>query len=132
MPGPLGYRDPSASVRERHQFRLGSSRWLRLGGGLRAAGDCAAARQMLIEMSKGMGSILLPAPDPDSAHLPRRLAITAWRSELTGLCRRYHFHPSTTRGAAAFEAHSHLTLGMVRTDLCSCSTAETGLIATPP
>ncbi|MFE5841993.1 exonuclease domain-containing protein [Streptomyces niveus] len=34
---------------------LGSHRWLRLGGGHRAAGDCEAARQVLIEMSKGRG-----------------------------------------------------------------------------
>ncbi|WP_406351285.1 3'-5' exonuclease [Streptomyces sp. NBC_01635] len=34
---------------------LGVRRWLRLGGGHRAAGDCEAARQVLIEMSKGRG-----------------------------------------------------------------------------
>ncbi|MEU5900222.1 3'-5' exonuclease [Streptomyces venezuelae] len=34
---------------------IGSSRWLPLGGGHRAASDCTAARQVLVEMSKGRG-----------------------------------------------------------------------------
>ncbi|MFB6840242.1 3'-5' exonuclease [Streptomyces sp. NPDC056361] len=41
---------------------LGSNRWLRLGGGHRAAGDCLAARDVLIEMSKGRGSEFIPQP----------------------------------------------------------------------
>lgn len=41
---------------------LGSNRWLRLGGGHRAAGDCEAARRVLIEMSTGMGSTFVPRP----------------------------------------------------------------------
>ncbi|WP_330335755.1 3'-5' exonuclease (plasmid) [Streptomyces sp. NBC_00536] len=41
---------------------LGSNRWLRLGGGHRAAGDCLAARGVLIEMSKGRGSEFTPQP----------------------------------------------------------------------
>lgn len=39
---------------------LGVRRWLRLGGGHRAAGDCEAARQVLIEMSKGRGTTFTP------------------------------------------------------------------------
>ncbi|MGW9499236.1 hypothetical protein ACWG5P_33655 [Streptomyces prasinus] len=34
---------------------LGARRRLRLGGGRRAAGDCEAARQVLLKMSKGRG-----------------------------------------------------------------------------
>ncbi|MER6152876.1 hypothetical protein ACFYRD_38360 [Streptomyces hirsutus] len=34
---------------------LGVRRWLRLGGGHRAAGDCEAARQVLLKISKGRG-----------------------------------------------------------------------------
>ncbi|MCS0606014.1 3'-5' exonuclease [Streptomyces sp. LP11] len=41
---------------------VGSHRWLRLGGGHRAAGDCEAARRVLIEMSKGMGTAFTPRP----------------------------------------------------------------------
>ncbi|MFI8888245.1 3'-5' exonuclease [Streptomyces sp. NPDC053813] len=41
---------------------LGSRRWLRLGGSHRAAGDCESARQVLIEMSKGMGTAFTPRP----------------------------------------------------------------------
>ncbi|RYJ31228.1 hypothetical protein CU044_0547 [Streptomyces sp. L-9-10] len=55
---------------------LGSSRWLRLGGAHRAAGDCeAAARQVLIEVSKGMGTAFTPRPHPvtpSAAHRPER------------------------------------------------------------
>ncbi|MGW5216179.1 3'-5' exonuclease [Streptomyces sp. NPDC004051] len=39
---------------------LGVRRWLRLGGGHRAAGDCEAAQQVLIEMSKGRGATFTP------------------------------------------------------------------------
>ncbi|MEU3356139.1 3'-5' exonuclease [Streptomyces sp. NPDC037389] len=39
---------------------LGSGRWLRLGGGHRALGDCQAARDVLIEMSKGRGTEFTP------------------------------------------------------------------------
>ncbi|MEV6425040.1 3'-5' exonuclease [Streptomyces sp. NPDC051662] len=41
---------------------LGSHRWLRLGGSHRAAGDCEAARQVLIEISKGRGAEFTPTP----------------------------------------------------------------------
>ncbi|MGW7346776.1 3'-5' exonuclease [Streptomyces sp. NPDC054854] len=41
---------------------LGSNRWLALGGGHRAAGDCAAAREVLVHMSKGRGSNFVPRP----------------------------------------------------------------------
>jgi DNA polymerase III epsilon subunit-like protein len=41
---------------------LGIRRWLRLGGRHRALGDCEAARQVLIEMSKGKGAEFTPRP----------------------------------------------------------------------
>ncbi|MEU2380340.1 3'-5' exonuclease [Streptomyces misionensis] len=61
---------------------LGSRRWLRLGGGHRAAGDCEAARQVLIEISKGRGAVFTPSPpapgDPVSGPPPgTALAATA-------------------------------------------------------
>ncbi|OEJ36517.1 hypothetical protein [Streptomyces agglomeratus] len=39
---------------------LGSNRWLRLGGGHRAAGDCLAARDALVRMSEGRGTAFVP------------------------------------------------------------------------
>ncbi|MDH6544939.1 3'-5' exonuclease [Streptomyces sp. SPB4] len=41
---------------------LGSRRWLALGGGHRAVGDCAAARDVLVRISKGRGSTFTPRP----------------------------------------------------------------------
>lgn len=41
---------------------IGSDRWLRLGGGHRAAGDCAAARDVLVRMSEGCGTSFTPSP----------------------------------------------------------------------
>ncbi|GHB76289.1 hypothetical protein GCM10010331_75250 [Streptomyces xanthochromogenes] len=49
---------------------LGSRRWLRLGGGHRAAGDCEAARQVLVEMSKGRGAVFAPLPVAPGANVP--------------------------------------------------------------
>ncbi|MEH6376230.1 3'-5' exonuclease [Streptomyces sp. KLMMK] len=44
---------------------VGSSRWLPLGGGHRALGDCQAAREVLVEMSRGRGTAFTPqAPAP--------------------------------------------------------------------
>ncbi|MEU9529751.1 3'-5' exonuclease [Streptomyces sp. NPDC048210] len=49
---------------------LGSNRWLRLGGGHRAAGDCLAARDILVRISQGRGMIFTPHPaaPKDMAH----------------------------------------------------------------
>ncbi|MFF3958846.1 3'-5' exonuclease [Streptomyces sp. NPDC001890] len=49
---------------------LGLRRWLRLGGGHRAAGDCEAARQVLIEMSKGRGTEFTPRPPAPGDPVP--------------------------------------------------------------
>nr|WP_052659041.1 hypothetical protein [Streptomyces sp. MNU77]OLO25479.1 hypothetical protein PZ61_0237990 [Streptomyces sp. MNU77] len=49
---------------------LGSYRWMRLGGGHRAAGDCEAARQVLIQMSKGMGTAFTPRPPAPGDPVP--------------------------------------------------------------
>ncbi|MFJ4745390.1 3'-5' exonuclease [Streptomyces sp. NPDC088775] len=49
---------------------LGSRRWLRLGGTHRAVGDCESARQVLIEMSKGMGTAFTPSPPAPGDPVP--------------------------------------------------------------
>lgn len=49
---------------------LGVRRWLRLGGGHRAAGDCEAARQVLIEISKGRGTAFAPRPPAPGEPVP--------------------------------------------------------------
>lgn len=49
---------------------VGSSRWLPLGGGHRAASDCTAAREVLVEMSKGRGTAFTPRPDAPGASVP--------------------------------------------------------------
>ncbi|MFZ3476017.1 3'-5' exonuclease [Streptomyces sp. 2.9] len=49
---------------------LGSNRWLSLGGGHRAAGDCIAARDVLVRMSKGRGSTFTPAPPAPGDPVP--------------------------------------------------------------
>lgn len=49
---------------------LGSRRWLRLGGSHRAAGDCESARQVLIEISKGMGTAFTPRPTAPGDPVP--------------------------------------------------------------
>lgn len=57
--------EPSAHwycLMEAYADWLGSNRWLRLGGGHRAAGDCHAARDVLIRMSQGRGSTFTPRP----------------------------------------------------------------------
>ncbi|MFF8280029.1 hypothetical protein ACF05T_28700 [Streptomyces lateritius] len=41
---------------------LGSPRWLRLGGGHRAAGDALAARDVLVRMAEGRGNVFTPRP----------------------------------------------------------------------
>lgn len=41
---------------------LGSNRWLPLGGGHRALGDTVAAREVLLEMSRGRGTAFSPRP----------------------------------------------------------------------
>jgi DNA polymerase III epsilon subunit-like protein len=56
---------------------LGSNRWLRLGGGHRAAGDCEAARQVLITMSQGRGSAFAPRPPAPGDPVPGPPAGTA-------------------------------------------------------
>ncbi|WP_332010932.1 3'-5' exonuclease [Streptomyces uncialis] len=56
---------------------LGSYRWMRLGGGHRAAGDCESARQVLIEMSKGRGAVFTPAPPAPGDPVPGAPADTA-------------------------------------------------------
>ncbi|WP_171053399.1 3'-5' exonuclease [Streptomyces marianii] len=49
---------------------VGSNRWLRLGGGHRAAGDCETARDVLIRMSKGRGSSFTPRPPAPGDPVP--------------------------------------------------------------
>ncbi|MFJ2746210.1 3'-5' exonuclease [Streptomyces sp. NPDC087440] len=39
---------------------LGSDRWLRLGGSHRAAGDCQAARDVLLTLAEGRGAVFTP------------------------------------------------------------------------
>jgi DNA polymerase III epsilon subunit-like protein len=41
---------------------LGSRRWLPLGGDHRAAGDCATAREVLLEVARGKGTAFTPRP----------------------------------------------------------------------
>jgi DNA polymerase III epsilon subunit-like protein len=53
---------------------IGSDRWLRLGGGHRAAGDCAAARDVLVRMSKGRGTSFIPSPAAPGDPVPGPVA----------------------------------------------------------
>jgi DNA polymerase III epsilon subunit-like protein len=56
---------------------LGASRWLRLGGGHRALGDCQAAREVLLTMAKGRGTALTPRPAAPGDPVPGPPAGTA-------------------------------------------------------
>ncbi|MFD0386422.1 exonuclease domain-containing protein [Streptomyces stramineus] len=59
-PMHLEPRDSWFCLMEAYAAWMGSGRWLRLGGGHRALGDCQAARDVLIEMSKGRGTEFTP------------------------------------------------------------------------
>ncbi|MFF8387782.1 3'-5' exonuclease [Streptomyces kanasensis] len=61
-PGHLEPRESWYCLMEAYAAWLGSNRWLRLGGGHRAVGDALAARDILIEMSKGRGNEFTPRP----------------------------------------------------------------------
>ncbi|MGW3728856.1 3'-5' exonuclease [Streptomyces sp. NPDC000851] len=54
-PMHLEPRDSWFCLMEAYADWIGSHRWLRLGGSHRALGDCQAARNVLITMSKGRG-----------------------------------------------------------------------------
>ncbi|MFE4205463.1 hypothetical protein ACFRSX_30990 [Streptomyces goshikiensis] len=72
-------REPWYCLMEAYAAWLGSNRWLRLGGGHRAAGDCLAARDVLIEMSKGGAASSLRSRRPRAIPSPERLRITRSR-----------------------------------------------------
>ncbi|MFF6903349.1 exonuclease domain-containing protein [Streptomyces hydrogenans] len=62
-PGHLEPRESWYCLMEAYAAWLGSSRWLRLGGGHRAAGDALAARDVLVRISQGRGSTFTPRPE---------------------------------------------------------------------
>ncbi|MEU9233513.1 3'-5' exonuclease [Streptomyces subrutilus] len=59
-PGHLKPRESWYCLMNAYAAWLGSNRWLRLGGGHRAAGDCLATRDVLVRMSEGRGSAFTP------------------------------------------------------------------------
>ncbi|MFE7658100.1 3'-5' exonuclease [Streptomyces bottropensis] len=61
-PGHLEPRESWYCLMNAYAEWLGSSRWLRLGGGHRAVGDALAARDVLVRMSQGRGSTFTPRP----------------------------------------------------------------------
>ncbi|QKV98216.1 3'-5' exonuclease (plasmid) [Streptomyces sp. NA02950] len=63
---------------------LGSSRWRRLGGSHRAAGDCAAARDVLVRMSKGRGTAFTPQQPGPGDPVPGPPAQTALAATVPG------------------------------------------------
>ncbi|MEV6357938.1 3'-5' exonuclease [Streptomyces hydrogenans] len=61
-PGHLEPHESWYCLMEAYAAWLGSSRWLRLGGGHRAAGDALAARDVLVRISQGRGNTFTPRP----------------------------------------------------------------------
>ncbi|MER5984164.1 3'-5' exonuclease [Streptomyces sp. NPDC001787] len=68
---PMHLADPDNwwCLMESYAVWLGSNRWTALGGNHRALGDAQAAREVLLEMSKGRGTMfeprLAPAGEPE-------------------------------------------------------------------
>lgn len=65
---------------EAYRAWLGASRWLRLGGSHRAAGDCEAAREVLSLMASGRGTTFTPtrpAPGDPVSGPPTGTALAA-------------------------------------------------------
>ncbi|GAA2301757.1 hypothetical protein GCM10010234_50820 [Streptomyces hawaiiensis] len=69
-PMHLEPRDSWFCLMEAYADWIGSPRWLRLGGSHRALGDCQAARNVLITMSKGRGSTFTPSPPAPGDPIP--------------------------------------------------------------
>jgi DNA polymerase III epsilon subunit-like protein len=93
-PMHLEPRDSWFCLMEAYADWVGSHRWLRLGGSHRALGDCQAARNVLITMSKGRGTTFTPSqpapgdpvPGPPAGTvlaataLPAQAAPEAWQA----------------------------------------------------
>ncbi|RPF30181.1 exonuclease [Streptomyces sp. Ag109_G2-6] len=69
-PGHLEPRESWYCLMEAYAAWLGSNRWLRLGGGHRAAGDCLALLELLKRMAKGRGSTFTPRPAAHGEPVP--------------------------------------------------------------
>ncbi|MEU1436367.1 hypothetical protein ABZ438_20070 [Streptomyces sp. NPDC005786] len=61
-PGYLEPRESWYCLMNAYAAWLGSPRWLRLGGGHRAAGNALAARHVLVRMSQGQGNTFTSQP----------------------------------------------------------------------